>query len=61
VNKKAIFRCVAGFLSLAFLAAGVFLLTPGFDTWLNKLNGAVFVGLAIVLGRYALTGKEKIY
>ncbi|MEW5251800.1 hypothetical protein [Microbulbifer discodermiae] len=61
MNRKLIYRILAALLCLAFLIAGIFLLTPIFDTFLNKLNGVIFILLALYLARYSLTGKEKLF
>lgn len=54
MNKKIAYRVLASILSVVFLAVGIFLLTPVFDTLLNKLNGVAFIILAIYMIRYSL-------
>lgn len=61
MNKRIVYRVLAAFLSIVFFAAGIFLLTPVFDTFLNKLNGVVFIILALYMVRYSFTGKEKLF
>lgn len=61
MNKKIVYRVLAALLSVVFVAAGIFLLTPVFDTFLNKLNGVAFIILAIYMIRYSFTGKEKLF
>jgi hypothetical protein len=61
VSRKFIFRILSGLLALTLLAAGIFLLSPVFDSALNKLNGIAFIVLSIVLARFALTGKERVF
>jgi hypothetical protein len=61
VNKKIVYRIFAALLGLVFLSAGIFLLTPVFDTFLNKLNGVTFILLALYMARYSITGKEKLF
>lgn len=61
MNKKIVYRVLAALLSVVFVAAGIFLLTPVFDRFLNKLNGVAFIILAIYMIRYSFTGKEKLF
>ncbi len=59
--KKIVFRILAGFLAVAAIAAGALLLSPVFDSLLNKVNGVVFILFALFLFRYSFTGKEKLF
>lgn len=61
MNKKNVYRVLAALLGMVFAAAGIFLLTPIFDTFLNKLNGVVFIFLSVFMLRYSFTGKEKLF
>ena len=57
MNKKVIYRVLAAILSVVFLASGIFLLTPVFDDYLNKVNGVVFLFLAMYMIRYSYRGR----
>ena len=59
MSKVHIFRFLAFILSLLFFIGGIFLLTPNFDEFINKVNGVVFIGLAVSMAVYAWKGNHK--
>jgi hypothetical protein len=52
-------RFLGGILSIGFLVFGVALLTIFHDDWLTALNGVTFLGLGVLLAKYALKGNQK--